>query len=268
MMRATRWVAGAWALTFAALSLLGLLGRTPHPWQQDPAAPLSQLSPAQMSWVVGALAMLTLAALAAGAAGRTSSRVRSSGWVMVAAGLVIAVVVSDVRALAAIGYLPQVLLALGGFGPGAGHLRWSLFTEDAVPLAHAVGGVAMAVAGVAALHRAGRLDGRGGIDWRGWARWTRPAVLVAALVPLAYAATRLAWALGLPLGISDQTLEELGEGRYAGLGLALFACVGSWLTTGLVSRWGEVFWSWLPRLGGRRVPVPLAVVPGLLWQRP
>uniref|UniRef100_UPI003B3AA5AA hypothetical protein n=1 Tax=Pseudactinotalea sp. TaxID=1926260 RepID=UPI003B3AA5AA len=30
---------------------------------------------------------------------------------------------------------------------------------------------------------------------------------------------------------------------------------------GLVRPWGERFWTWLPALGGRRVPVGLAVVP-------
>ncbi len=33
------------------------------------------------------------------------------------------------------------------------------------------------------------------------------------------------------------------------------------LTTGLVRPWGEVFPRWLPRVGGRTVPVALAVVP-------
>ena len=37
-----------------------------------------------------------------------------------------------------------------------------------------------------------------------------------------------------------------------------------WLTTGLLARWGEVFWSWVPRVGGRPVPVAAAVVPGLI----
>ena len=36
------------------------------------------------------------------------------------------------------------------------------------------------------------------------------------------------------------------------------------LTLGLVQRWGEVFPRWIPFLGGRRVPIPLAVVPASL----
>jgi hypothetical protein len=89
-------------------------------------------------------------------------------------------------------------------------------------------------------------------------------VVVSVVVPVGYAVTRIAWALGIPLGIQQATLDELGNGRYAGLGLALFALAGAWLTTGLLARWGEVFWSWVPGWGGRPVPVRLALVPGLV----
>jgi hypothetical protein len=51
---------------------------------------------------------------------------------------------------------------------------------------------------------------------------------------------------------------------WAGLGLAVSASPGAWLTCGLVRPWGEVFPRWLPGLRGRRVPIRLAVVPGLL----
>ena len=39
--------------------------------------------------------------------------------------------------------------------------------------------------------------------------------------------------------------------------------VGCLLTLGLVQRWGEVFWSWVPGVGGRRVPVGMALAPAL-----
>jgi hypothetical protein len=102
-----------------------------------------------------------------------------------------------------------------------------------------------------------------GRAWRTWSRRGRPAVLVAALVPVTYAVTRIAWVFGIPLGVRQELIDELGSARWAGLGLALFALLGAWLTTGLISRWGEVFWSWLPLVGGRRVPVSLAVAPAL-----
>jgi hypothetical protein len=91
-------------------------------------------------------------------------------------------------------------------------------------------------------------------------RW---GVAVAVAIPLGYAATRVAWAFGVPLGVRDEFLVELGDAKFAGLGLGLFAVVGVLLTLGLVQRWGEVFWHWVPRIGGRPVPVSLAVVPAL-----
>ncbi|GAA1216571.1 hypothetical protein GCM10009665_03050 [Kitasatospora nipponensis] len=38
----------------------------------------------------------------------------------------------------------------------------------------------------------------------------------------------------------------------------------AYLAVGLVADWGEVWPRWIPRLGGRRVPVPAAVVPAAL----
>ena len=91
-----------------------------------------------------------------------------------------------------------------------------------------------------------------------WGRW---ATGVAVAIPVGYAITRFAWALGVPLGVSQQLLDELGTAVYFGAGLAGLAVVGALLTPGLVERWGEVFPRWLPGLGGRKVPVGLAVVP-------
>lgn len=262
-LQVTPWTAGAWALVFLSLSALALLDRVPHPWSPSSASSLGSLTAPQVSWLVLGLAGLVLAAGWAGLKSRSPGTVRVAGWLVAGLGILVAVVVSDVRALAFLGYLPMILLALLGVGPGAGELDWGVLTDAAPALGHAVGGVAVAVAGVQIIDRAGRLSG-GRTNWHGWARFGKPAVLVAAVVPLLYAATRIAWALGMPLGVRRETLDEIGSGRYAGLGLALFAVVGAWLTTGLVASWGEVFWSWVPRVGGRSVPVALAVVPGLV----
>ena len=86
---------------------------------------------------------------------------------------------------------------------------------------------------------------------------------MAATIPLLYALPRFAWHLGVPLGVSEEFLATLGDASVAGLGLGLFAVVGSLLTLGLVMPWGETFWSWVPVVGGRPVPVSLAVVPAL-----
>lgn len=98
------------------------------------------------------------------------------------------------------------------------------------------------------------------------ARWGRWATYVAVIIPVLYAFTRWAWTLGIPLGISEKFLREGQEVGlwWAGAALATLALGGAILTLGLVQRWGEVFPRWIPFLGGKRVPIPVAVVPASL----
>ncbi len=113
----------------------------------------------------------------------------------------------------------------------------------------------------------GRRDGP-----EGWqrpnqaARWGRIAVYVSMVAPVFYALTRYAWALGFPLGMSEEYLRRGQESGMwiSGLFLATFGLVGAVLTLGLVQRWGEVFPRWMIGLAGRRVPIALAVVPASL----
>ena len=265
VVRVAPWAAGAWTLAFGVLSALALLGRTPDPWVPEAASALGGLSGGQMS---GLLAVIALLALVAGAfaarlreGGRGAREARCAGSLLIALGLITALVVSDVRALMFLGYLPQTLLALIGVGPAAGHLNWDIFIGSGTALAHTVGGLAMVLTGIGLLRRAAP-EGR--LDWSRWVRWGRPAVAVAIVVPLLYATTRIAWALDVPLGVSAESLDGLGSGRWAGLGLALAAVGGAALTWGLVARWGEVLWTWVPRIGGRPIPVAMALVPGIL----
>jgi hypothetical protein len=113
----------------------------------------------------------------------------------------------------------------------------------------------------------GRRDGPEG--WQGpdqAARWGRIAVYVAMVTPVFYALTRYAWALGFPLGMSEEQFRRGQESGawISGLFLATFGLVGAVLMLGLVQRWGEVFPRWMIGLAGRRVPVALAVVPASL----
>jgi hypothetical protein len=85
-------------------------------------------------------------------------------------------------------------------------------------------------------------------------------------VPVIYALTRYAWALGIPLGMTEEYWRQ-GQARgewLSGLFLANFALVGAALMLGLVQRWGEVFPRWMAGLAGRRVPIALAVVPAAI----
>jgi hypothetical protein len=110
----------------------------------------------------------------------------------------------------------------------------------------------------------GRRDGpEGWMSPSNAKRWGRIAVYMALIVPVFYAVTRYAWALGMPLGISEEDLRTGQEiGRWtSGLFLANFGLVGGVLMLGLLQRWGEVFPRWMIGLAGRRVPIALAVVP-------
>lgn len=89
---------------------------------------------------------------------------------------------------------------------------------------------------------------------------------VAVIVPLLYALTRYAWALGIPLGITEELLHKgQAAGMWlAGAGLATVAVGGAILTLGLIQPWGEVFPRWMLGLAGKRVPLGLAIVPASL----
>lgn len=113
----------------------------------------------------------------------------------------------------------------------------------------------------------GRADsGAGWTEPESAARWGRRAAYIAVGVPLVYASTRWAWALGYPLGISDKMWEEGKEDNLwlFGAALATMGALGSLLTLGLVQRWGEVFPRWMIGLRGKRVPPALAIVPASL----
>lgn len=84
-----------------------------------------------------------------------------------------------------------------------------------------------------------------------------------------YGLARLTWVTPWPLGgpgpdnfVITRELD-LG-GRLQGSLFAVAVAAGVVLTLGLISRWGEIFPRWVPGLGGRPVPVRLAVVPGVL----
>ena len=98
------------------------------------------------------------------------------------------------------------------------------------------------------------------------ARWSPWAVAIAVAAPLVFAATRWAWALGIPLGISA---EFYREGQESGLwrvggALATITAAGAALTLGLAQRWGEVFPGWVVGLAGKPVPPALAIAPATL----
>jgi hypothetical protein len=144
------------------------------------------------------------------------------------------------------------------FGYGVGSVDWPVILNQGFCL---LGGFAWAGATLTYARATRDVAARGSPRGEpGWGRWV---TYLAAVLPLPYAATRLAWAVGIPLGVSDAFLREseASGAMVAELSLAGMAIVGSVLTLGLVQRWGEVFPDWLPGLGGKRVPPVLAIVP-------
>lgn len=96
------------------------------------------------------------------------------------------------------------------------------------------------------------------------ARWGKVAAVIAAVCALPYGLIRLTWLTPWPIGGDAAGLAAEPEMRLHGLLLGLAALAGAVLTTGLISRWGEVWPRWVPVVRGRPVPVAAAVVPGAL----
>jgi hypothetical protein len=262
------WLVFLWALLQLSLTVLNRVGRGPVPWTPMEASVLGSLSESAGASTLAALAVVSLVALWLVRTSRPGAGAgRAGGIASVTVGLVVALGFADMRGLALLGYLPMVLLSLAGIGLET-DLDLSVLASPLLSLSHSIGGLALLITGLGTISRArGRVPG--GVETDPETRTAtaprvgRWSVAVAVAVPLCYAATRVAWALGIPLGVRDAFLVELGDAKLAGLGLGLFALVGILLTLGLFQRWGEVFWRWVPGLGGRPVPVSLAVVPAL-----
>ncbi|MFI9556795.1 hypothetical protein [Nonomuraea endophytica] len=102
-------------------------------------------------------------------------------------------------------------------------------------------------------------------------RWGRVVTVLAALGAAPYALARISWATPWPLfgfdPVSDRMVVLISgmdaATRLQGFLIGLGSVAAVVLTFGLISRWGEVFPRWLPVVGGREVPVMLAVVPAV-----
>lgn len=106
--------------------------------------------------------------------------------------------------------------------------------------------------------------GRPGASWTAQdaaARWGKWVTLGAMCCPLPYALARLSWLTPWPLHLDPATLAANPGIRLFGLFLGCAALVGTLLTSGLISRWGERWPFWMPGLAGRPIPWPVAVVP-------
>ena len=278
------WVAHAtsvWSLVYGGMGFAWARGFAAFPFgrNQDPAAELTWFADATpevggpliaVFGVVGAAIALAMARSETNQGPIARATLLVFAWGIAA---VLLLIVPDYRVLVAVAYAPVFLVGAPFGWPPA-----SYFDAVPWPVVHQViciaGGFLWVATAVVYERRTGydrALRGKPA-DEDGWtspaaaARWGRWAVAVAVIVPCFYAVTRWAWALGIPLGITEEFLRE-GEAEgvwWAGAALGTVALSGAILTLGLIQRWGEVFPRWVPFLSGRSVPPALAIVPASL----
>jgi hypothetical protein len=275
---ATSWsafAAAAWSLGYGVLALYWWGGGAGFPYGvgNDPAARISILGSVTQSTAAPSIAGLALVGSLVGLAMATD-RGRGAERVLIAMGIAAAVslalLIPDYRVFVLVAYTPIALLGAPlGLDPAA--LLEVVDVAMLNQLACIGGGLIWAAATLAYWRRTsnpcprcGRGDALASAMTPAAAtRWGRRATYVAISVPIVYALTRYVWALGIPIGISEELYRE---GRavglwYFGAALASLAVMGAILTLGLIRHWGEVFPRWLPIIGGRCVPLPLAIVP-------
>ena len=278
-----RWApyaAVAWSLIYAAPGIYwAVSGRGfPYPPEtvSDMMAPLLGRFGTGVAWIVVILAGLPAAGVGAvmlrGVRGRVFRPLFITTGALLAG--VLLLLMTGLNLLVKVAYIPAAVLGLLTAEKGRTYLE--SFTQWATThqLLCLIGGFIWLAATVSYARRSGGAClycGRRDIS-EGWAspikaaRWGRIAVVVAMVTPVFYFLTRCAWALGFPLGMSEEAWRRGQESGMwiGGLSLATFGLVGAVLMLGLVQRWGEVFPRWIIGLAGRRVPIALAVVPASL----
>lgn len=265
----------AWSACYVALGIAWALGAPAFPWgpgDPDPDGQLSLLAgltPGPGGWWTAAFAALTgVTALALIRMDGRSPVPLWFAWPIVA---FLVVLVPDARLLMGAAYTPLLIFAPLLDGPIsqvglADAWPWPVVNQ----LVCILGGLLLAAAALAYRRRGRAAQGITGSVGK-WtspasaARWGRYAVAIAVATPLFYCATRWAWVLEIPLGVSREFLDMGAKDTpgiwLAGAYLATVGALGGLLTLGLVQRWGERFPRWMVGLRGRRVPILLAVVP-------
>jgi hypothetical protein len=279
--RWTPYAAVAWSLIYTALGVYWAVSGRGFPYSldtiSDSLGPLLGRFGPGVAWVVVVLAGIPAAAMGTamlrGVRGRTLRPLFITAGALLASALLLLMTSLDLLVL--FGYIPYTLRSLL-IGDKIGQVFLEAWTQWTMihQILCLMGGFLWLAATVSYARRigdacpyCGRRDGP-----EGWqsperaARWSQIAVYVAMVAPAFYAFTRYAWALGIPLGMSEEYWrfeQERGE-WISGLFLASFGLVGAFLMLGLVQRWGEVFPRWMIGLSGCRVPIALAVVPASL----
>jgi len=277
-----RWMpyaAIAWSLIYAALGIYWAVSGVGFPFPSDaapnPMDPLLGRFGSSIAWIVVIMAGLPSAAIGAAMQRGVKSRVLRPLFISFGALLagILLLLMTSLDLLIKLGYTPNILFRLitgAEVGPYLESYQWA----TAHQLLCLLGGFLWLAATVSYARQSGNACLYCGRSDRpaGWtspdqaACWGRIAVYVAMVAPVFYALTRFAWVLGIPLGMSEEALHSGQEAGtwISGLFLAGFGLVGAALMLGLVQRWGEMFPRWMLGLAGRRIPIPLAVIPASL----
>jgi hypothetical protein len=268
-------------LVYGLTGLYWVLGGRGFPYTSETLSDglgplLGRLGPG-LAWVVVMMAGIPAAAMGTAMLRGVRGRVLRPFFII--AGVLLAgtllLLMTGLELLVKVGYIPSVLLGHLPAEKSQAYLAaWTQWTTIHQLLC-LIGGFLWLAATLCYARRSGntclycgRLDGP-----EGWtspvqaAHWGRIAVYVAMVAPVFYALTRLAWVLGIPLGLSEQQFRNSQENALVisgALSLGVFVLVGAVLMLGLVQRWGEVFPRWMVGLAGRRVPIALAVIPASL----
>lgn len=259
-----RLLAATWSVSYLVLGPAWALGAPGYPFDGGGPGPgASVLDPLPRpvgGWLLAGLAATTTVLVALTCRRRPA---RTVGVLLAAVGVVLAVVLTDVRVLMVLGYLPLMVFTavLGRTDPGtvATMFVWSNLNQVVLMVA----GVCLVTVGARVLTdpaQSGDVgtdpDGRRAATALRVGRWS---TVVAVVIPVGYAATRIGWFLGLPVGISREFLRRMVEADAVaiGAGLGAMGLVGAVLTIGLVRPWGEVWPGWIPLLRHRTIPARL-----------
>jgi hypothetical protein len=275
--RWTPYAAVVWSLVYAALGLYWAVSGRGFPYApgfvNSVMGPIAGRLGPVVAWVI-----VIAAGIPAVALGTAILRgVRRLRPLVITAGALLAAVLlllmADLNLLVTLAYIPFVVFRL----LTGGDIKFYVneLTQSQWIIAHQlfclIGGFLWLAATVSYARKStdaclycGRQDSpEGWTSPENAAHWGRIAVYVAMIAPVIYAVTRYAWALGIPLGMTEEYLRQ-GQASgiwISGLFLASFGLVGAVLMLGLVQRWGEVFPRWIIGLAGCRVPIALALVP-------
>ncbi|MGC5015149.1 hypothetical protein ACLQ2R_30675 [Streptosporangium sp. DT93] len=265
-LRLVAWAASLWCLVYGFLGAYWASGGAGFPFGAsdvnggDMGSRLAAATPGPTGAVVAAGCAAGLAATLAAVMpwGRRLPR-RPLAAVLFVLATPLLLVVPDVRILQNLAY--------SLFG-NVGLVDWPVLNQALC----VAGGLLLAATAAQLLRRSpcpacGRPPADPG-ERRRWTRIGRWATVVAVLAPLPYALQRAAWNLGIPLGVDEAFVRALAADFQSkdvspilAYSLTIGAVGGALLTTGLAMSWGETFPRWVPYLGGRRVPVTMAVIP-------